>query len=235
VLSDAELEAELIRMTDSYTDELFDLSDCVANTILFPVSRLVLDPERFVDDAQERMSRKGMGVVYTHTSSGCPLRRDLPVPLEDRQLLIRQYYEPHHEKLTRAVEDALACSGRCLILDCHSFPSVPLPFEFEQSPLRPDICLGTDVYHTPGWLTESAATLFSEENFRVELNKPFPGALVPMDYYRKVPNVWSLMIEVNRGWYMDEATGTRSGQFDSFRTVLQSVLRRLLRQASIVK
>ncbi len=62
VLPDSELETELIRLSDSYTDELFDCK--LATKIIFPVSRLVLDPERFVDDANEPMSKFGMGVVY---------------------------------------------------------------------------------------------------------------------------------------------------------------------------
>jgi hypothetical protein len=41
---------------------------------VFPVSRLVVDPERFVDDATEPMAACGMGVIYTQTSQRMPLR-----------------------------------------------------------------------------------------------------------------------------------------------------------------
>jgi len=227
VLSDADLEVELIRMTDSYTDELFALPGNVAVSVVFPVSRLVVDPERFTDDAQEPMAARGMGVVYTLTSDGRPLRRHLSA--EERQSLIERYYEPHHRKLTGIVEDMLARSGRCLILDCHSFPSRPLPYEPDQSPLRPDICIGTDEYHTPDWLRDLAVALFRHEGFSVAVNRPFSGALVPMAHYRRVPRVWSIMVEVNRSQYMDELTGARSDQFTRFRALLQSILLRLLR------
>jgi N-formylglutamate amidohydrolase len=70
VISPGMLASELLRMTDHYTDELFFLPSEIATTIGFPVSRLVVDPERFVDDSQEPMSAKGMGVVYTRTSDG---------------------------------------------------------------------------------------------------------------------------------------------------------------------
>src|SRR5580692_9817009 len=73
LLTPAQLELRL--MTDRYTDELFALPSSLAATVAFSVSRLVVDPERFTEDAQEPMARKGMGVVYTHTSSGHPLRR----------------------------------------------------------------------------------------------------------------------------------------------------------------
>jgi len=42
--SDEELTNEIIRMTDSYTDELFNCQS--ASSIVFSVSRLVTDPER---------------------------------------------------------------------------------------------------------------------------------------------------------------------------------------------
>jgi len=230
ILSDADLGTELVRMTDSYTDQQFELP-ASATRIVFPVSRLVVDPERFVDDAQESMAARGMGVVYTRTSNGRPLRRSLSP--EERKLLIRTYYEPHHDRLTRAVDDALEHSGRCLILDCHSFPSVPLPYELDQSRVRPDICVGTDEYHTPDRLAEVATALFSGQGFRVLLNRPFSGALVPMSHYRKEPRVWSLMIEVNRALYMDEFTGDRSAQFDSVRRRLGAILARVLEGATL--
>ena len=42
-LLDEELLAEIIQMTDAYTDELFECTS--ASRIVFPVSRLVVDPE----------------------------------------------------------------------------------------------------------------------------------------------------------------------------------------------
>jgi len=72
LLSDSDLEEELTVMTDAFTDELFDVVS--ANAEIFPVSRLVLDPERFIDDNQEMMAALGMGVIYTCTSSGQRLR-----------------------------------------------------------------------------------------------------------------------------------------------------------------
>ena len=74
LLSDAELEIELNKMTDAFTDELFAVDSLKAYTVVFPVSRMVLDPERFLDDDQEVMARRGMGVVYTQTSDGRTLR-----------------------------------------------------------------------------------------------------------------------------------------------------------------
>ena len=76
-LTDEELQHELLVMTDWYTDALFAVPNDQATTITFPVSRLVVDPERFADDEHEPMAAKGMGVVYTKTSDGKVLRPDI--------------------------------------------------------------------------------------------------------------------------------------------------------------
>ena len=53
------LEKEFQRMTDWFTDELFDFPD--AKRVVFPYSRLYCDVERFRDDEKEEMAKKGMG------------------------------------------------------------------------------------------------------------------------------------------------------------------------------
>ena len=63
LVSDETLRQELLKMTDWFTDELFTLPAREAVAIRFPVSRLVLDPERFIDDQQEVMASRGMGVI----------------------------------------------------------------------------------------------------------------------------------------------------------------------------
>ena len=72
---------------------------------MLPVSRLVVDPERFSDDSQEPISRVGIGVTYTRGSLRQPLREQ-PTQRK-RQELLERYYIPHHQKLTDAVEESL--------------------------------------------------------------------------------------------------------------------------------
>ena len=63
VMDDAHLKLELLKMTDHYTDELFLLPPQVATTVVYPISRLVCDPERYPDDSEETMAARGMGVI----------------------------------------------------------------------------------------------------------------------------------------------------------------------------
>jgi len=224
-ISDDELEQELLRMTDWYTDELLDLGEEAAR-VIFPVSRLVCDPERFLDDAKEPMAAKGMGAVYTHTSDGRPLRPALDAG--ERQRLLAAYYFPHHRKLEEAVRSALADHGRCLIIDAHSFPSSPLPCDQDQDPKRPDICIGTDEFHTPEWLQQAAVCAFRDLGWCVELNRPYEGSMVPSVFHQQDARAYSIMVEVNRSLYMDEDSGKRSADFGEARPKIQAALRGIM-------
>lgn len=219
VLSDSELEAELLSMTDAFVDELFSWP--AATLVKFPWSRLVVDVERFPDDSEEPMSRVGMGAIYTQTATGGVLRRALQ-PEEKRCLM--SLYEAHHQVLLRRVAEELARTGRVLIVDCHSFPSQPLPCDQDQSIPRPHFCLGTDRLHTPETLARSVATELGTMGYSVAMNQPYSGTLVPLNYWRKDRRVTSMMIEVNRSLYMDEATGAKSEEFGCLKEQIESLL-----------
>jgi N-formylglutamate deformylase len=101
-----------------------------------------------------------------------------------------------------------------MLIDGHSFPSIPLPYELDQGPERPDICIGTDPDHTPHWLRDLAVAVFEGLGWSVAVNRPFSGALVPFAYatHRRVGSV---MVEVNRRLYMDESTGELGPAFEA--------------------
>jgi N-formylglutamate deformylase len=219
VLSDDELAAELILMTDAFTDELFTLSD--ATTVRFPISRLLVDVERFPDDAEEPMSKVGMGMIYTLTASNKKLRRILRS--HEIKALI-SLYETHHQALMKAVETELEKHGKALIVDCHSFPSHPLPCDRDQSTPRPEFCIGTDSFHTPEALTQTVEMNLKKMGYTVGMNQPHEGTLVPLAFYRKDSRVASIMIEVNRSLYMDEIAGTKNSAFDLVKKQIQTLL-----------
>ncbi len=225
VLDDAALRSELLRMTDAYTDELFPTTPAEAGRVVFPISRLVCDVERFSSDGDEPMAARGMGVIYTRTALGEPLRAE-PTPLE-RQRILDRWYWPHHLKLERLVNEVISRTTQCIIIDCHSFPARALPYEIDQSKDRPDICIGTDPFHTPSFLSEPLIATAKELGFSVAVNAPFAGALVPVAYYRKDLRALSVMIEVNRRLYMDEQSGRKKQDFmamcDNIRALVDAV------------
>jgi N-formylglutamate amidohydrolase len=210
ILSDRDLQFELLQMTDRHTDDIFRGTALGEDTIVeFPISRLVVDPERFVDDRQEIMSQRGMGVVYLRRHDGSALRPDLC----EKDHLVARYYEPHHEQFEKATSNHLERYGRAIIIDCHSFPSTPLPYELVQDPHRPHICIGTDAYHTPNWLSATLLNAYKDADYEVSLDTPFAGTIVPMRFYRQDPRVNSVMIEIRRDMYIDERTGLKNQHY----------------------
>ena len=218
-----ELARELVKITDWFTDDLFGChAEREDSVVTFPVSRLVVDPERFLEDMQEPMAKVGMGVVYVKTSDGLALRAE-PTAAE-RDLLIGTYYRPHHKRLSEAVNAELQRGGRALVLDCHSFPSKPLPYESDQNPERPDICIGTDEFHTPQRLLTAVEDQCRAEGFSCATNRPFAGSIVPIEHYRTNPSALSIMIEINRKLYMDEEKGAKSETFENCRLLIGSLV-----------
>ena len=201
-----DLSRELQCMTDWYTDELFGFP---AVRLVFPVSRLVCDPERFRDDSMEEMARRGMGACYTRGHDGAKIRDLSP---DRKEAILRRWYDPHHRSLTKMVSERLNTHGFCTIVDCHSFHAAPLPYEPDQREDRPDICLGTDPFHTPPELIGALWDLFAGKGYSVAVNAPYSGTIVPLPYLWKHSGVRSVMIEVNRGLYL-EADGRKSPRF----------------------
>ena len=211
LLGQEELAYEVDAMTDHHTDQLFDLPG--ARRCVFPVSRLVVDPERFIEDPMESA---GMGVVYTRTAAGEALRDISEV---DRSALIDSYYHPHHDALTRMVDDCLKQHNQCLIIDCHSFPVQPLPYESDLN--RPELCIGTDPYHTSTSLKDCLSTVFKALGYDVAIDSPFSGTIVPLKHYHKDQRVASVMIEVNRSLYANPS-GFKRVQSDLTHAIMQA-------------
>ena len=219
ILTDDELKLELLRMTDALTDELFAYPD--ATVVRFPISRLIVDVERFPDDSQEPMSKVGMGMIYQRTSQSELLRRPLR-PEEKTQLL--EYYTEHHKKLSNLIKTELEENDSALIIDCHSFPDAPLPFESDQSTPRPSLCIGTDSFHTPEKLIRQVQTNLENLGYSVCVNRPYQGTMVPMAYFQKDPRVLSIMIEINRNLYMNEKTGHKKDSFETIQHHIKNLL-----------
>jgi N-formylglutamate deformylase len=238
ILSDDDLTTELLRMTDAFTDKLFVYPE--ATVVRFPISRLLVDVERFPDDTMEPMSKVGMGMIYTRTACGKTLKRTLQ-PQEMTSLF--EYYDKHHKIISNNVGIELERYGKALIVDCHSFPSSPLPCDRDKTIPRPEFCIGTDSFHTPVELIQMTEHCLKKMGFSVGINQPYEGALVPIKFFRKDRHVLSIMIEVNRSLYMDEMTGEKKDSFESIKkhigTLLSSIdkfqLAQMIRRTPVIK
>ncbi|MDG4945111.1 N-formylglutamate amidohydrolase [Weeksellaceae bacterium KMM 9713] len=219
VVTEKALQEEVLKLTDWYTDELFEFEKGIPIKANF--SRIYCDPERFVDDAKEVMAKRGMGVLYERTEEGLILRNVTP---SMRKEILEECYHPHHERLEKAVSEQFEKYQKALIVDCHSFPNTPLPRALDKSPNRPDFNIGTDQFHTPRYLVSAAKEFFQEKGYNVGVDWPFTGSLVPIKYYQRSFDVNSIMLEVNRSLYLEDDSNQKSSSFNKTKQVIQEFL-----------
>lgn len=218
-LKGVELFQEQLKMSDSYTDELFNIKGIQRH--IFPISRLVCDVERFRNEEDEEMTMQGMWVCYTKTSDYKPLKK---VTKGHKKEILKQYYDKHHSSFEEKIEKILKRYNQCLIIDAHSFSSKPLPYELHAQTFRPDVCIGTDNFHTPKEITEYFYNAFTDLGYKVGINNPFCGTIVPLKFYRKNKNVNSIMLEINRSLYMNELTGKKNQNFEKIQNEIKQII-----------
>jgi len=219
VVDDAKLAAEKLLLTDWHTEDLFYHTDSIS--IVTPFNRIFCDVERFPNDADEIMSSVGMGVTYQKNDDGSDLRN---VSAKIKAEILNKYYYPHHKLLKEAVNRQLLTNGGALIIDCHSFSNKPFKRDLNQSQPRPDICIGTDSYHTPPGLIKFSETYFRLAGYSVMINNPYLGSIVPMEYYQKDIRVQSIMIEINRDLYLIPSTNMSNKNYIKIKRHIKNYL-----------
>jgi N-formylglutamate amidohydrolase len=222
VLDDDALRLELDHITDSHTAEI--AAGAAGSATVTPwrfvngLSRLVVDPERFPDEREEMLA-VGMGAVYTRTTH----REQLRPSAFDPAGLIADYFVPYARAVTEAVDARLDAVGRAVVIDVHSYPTEPLPYELHGDGPRPPICLGTDSFHTPPELLAAARKAFSGFG-GTGLDSPFAGTYVPLRHYGKDRRVGALMIEIRRDVYMSEPGGPAGPGLDALAAALAELV-----------
>jgi len=218
------LQREIRRMTDAFCDQLYDAPE-FPTRVIAPVSRFVCDVERFRDDRLEPCAKYGQGLMYTQAAPFLKLREYDQALRDD---ILREIYDPHHEKLTAAVEKALERYNKCLIIDGHSFnssmflkPDNKLSFPF----LFPDFDIGVDSYHTPAGLRDTICAYVKELGYKPKVNTPFGGTITPMKFYQNDKRVFSIMFETNRKLYMNETDMTKAEGFEKTRQTCHALMR----------
>jgi N-formylglutamate deformylase len=206
LLDDAELAAELAALTDHHTDAIARAAAAMATlppwVLINPVSRFVVDVERF-PDGREEMAAVGMAAVYTRGTSGQRLRAEDPV---HREALLAAHYRPWAAAVRELVQQRLDSCGRTVLIDVHSYPSRPLPYERHVTGPRPAVCLGVDPVHTAPWLVEAARRACAPIG-SIAVNSPFRGTYVPLHHHGRDRRVASIMIELRRDTYLQEPAG----------------------------
>ncbi len=191
-----------------------------------------LDPAMFseplpdwINTASPRVAA-GLGTVARIVAGGAEIYRR-PLRLDDVLDRIRQHYEPYHRALGELVRETRDAFGFCLLVDCHSMPSIGAPGGWAAGG-NTDIVLG-DCHGST--CARSVVTMvertLAESGLSVRRNKPYAGGYTTRHYARPHAGVHTLQIEINRALYMDEVALCKNAGFDPLADKLRRLLARL--------
>jgi N-formylglutamate amidohydrolase len=244
----AKLDRATLRLSeDCYVDELFAAGpNCGAPLLkaLFPRvyvdanrEAFELDPVMFEDrlpDAAITDSPRvaaGLGSIPRLAANdreiyGRKLR------FAEAEQRIARCYRPYHQALSALMQETRERFGGCLLLDCHSMPSVGGQGERDLGRSRVDFVLG-DCFGAScaDAVTAAAETHLRKEGANVRRNNPYSGGYVTQHYGRPTEGIHVLQIEINRSIYMDEQTLERLPQFQETRQRLERLIAMLAREA----
>lgn len=196
VIDDVDLEAELYKLTEWNINALFYSQEDIMITADF--SRIFCDAESIFDQTRKNMNQSSASIFHETTKDGKSLRVLTP---ELKEKILNEYYMPHHLRLTEAIEKQLSVFSKAIIIDCHSFPDESLSRGYDKIETLPDICIGTDPFHTSKALIDITYKFFKDNDLNVTINTPFFGTIIPIPFYQKDKRVQSIKINVNKKLY----------------------------------
>ena len=169
-----------------------------------------LDPAMFADALPDHVNSRsprvaaGLGTVARIVASGEEIYES-KLRWSDARRRIETCYVPYHAALGDLVDETQRRFGVCLLVDCHSMPSVGGPMDADPGHPRSDFILG-DCHATSCGATVSdlAERRLAELGYQVTRNDPYAGGFTTRHYGRPASGVHALQIEINRGLYMDE-------------------------------
>ncbi len=208
----------LRRSEDSFVDEIFaHAAEAGAPLICATFARAYLDMNREAYELDPRMFDDKLP-AYVNTQStrvACGLGTIARVVAHGQEIYARKLkfaeavervnrcYRPYHAALRRLIDQTVRQFGFCILLDCHSMPS--LGGDAPESRVPVDFVLGDCHGKTcvPA-VVDVAERQLTSLGFATARNTPYAGGYTTRHYGRPDLGVHALQIEINRALYMDE-------------------------------
>lgn len=221
--------AMLRRGEDAYVDELLDGVSQRGVTVLralFP--RTYVDPNRDEADIDTTLidgkwphalnpgakTELGIGLIRRVIVPGAPIY-DRKLSVNEVRHRIECYYRPYRNTLSELLEQRRQEHGHVLHIDWHSMKSVGNRNTPDGDGVRrPDFVLG-DLHGEAcdAQTTRHVADCLRDLGYTVAINDPYAGGDILRSHGRPADGAHSLQIEINRGIYMNEDTGTKTTAF----------------------
>lgn len=186
------LYKDCIDCADLFVDKLFTYKN--AHKIVFPISRMCIDVERYIEEEKEVMAKYNRGMIYTVLNDGHTEYRSNSIPTE----LLMDYLH-YHENLDNLAKWQNYSGNKPFIIDCHSFNQQPFPFDLcqDSKDRNIDICFGYNEDNPlPQELKNILENWAKECSYSFSYNTPYSGTIT-------CPSCKdSLMIEINKRVYL---------------------------------
>lgn len=216
-LSEQELMDYSLKMSDLYTDLLFE--DIRFISLKAPYSRLYCDVEKFIEEKKESIKKYGMGVVYRKTYDGV-LFNDYDEDYKDH--VLNSYYFPYHKKLDCITKEILKTHDSLIIIDCHSYSDKQANTFCDGD--YSDICLAYFEDYMDEEFVNNIQAIFKENGYSIKVNYPYVGSMIPYHFKtNKQDKVISLVINVNKKVYLDKKYKIKEKEFNSLQNVIKLI------------
>lgn len=173
--------------------------------------KMLFDAPKKQDSIGSRRCRVGLGVIHRIVYQNKNIYDGLLSSKEVNER-IKHVYDPYHKRLKQLVDKCVRKFGFCLLIDCHSMPSMICNIMNESKPL--DFCLCTLFDEScPTQMSEFLSRQLEARKYRVEFNRPYAGAYIAFNYCQPRKNIYTLQIEINRSIYMNEKLYTKNKNF----------------------
>ena len=184
---------------------------------LATVSRLVCDMHREEDHKN----------VVPIESDGHLIPGNIGADVEAR---LNRFHRPYHKALETLITDTKRKFGYCVVVDCHSMPSIGGPLDPDAGRGRAEFIIG-DCFGSAcaPYITDAIERVIRGCGYAVARNKPFAGGFTTRHYGQPRDGVHTVQIEINRALYMDEINIRKNDNFDRVAAQMTDVVAALAR------
>ncbi len=238
-------EDELRSSEDSFVTEIVrQASDAGIPLLSMNIPRTFVDVNRDKIEIDEQMyfnapqnpnssgsrrCRVGLGVIHRIVSQSKNIYDGL-ISYDEAMERIKNVYDPYHKRLKQLVDKCVRKFGLCVLIDCHSMPSMICNIMNETRPL--DFCLCTLFDEScPTQISENLSRELEKKDYRVEFNRPYAGAYIAFNYCQPRKNIFTIQLEINRSLYMNENVFQKNANFQK---VSNDVSQAIIRLAKIL-
>ncbi len=166
-----------------------------------------------ISDINSRRCRVGLGVLHRVVYQNKNIYDGL-LNYHEAQERIKKVYDPYHKRLKQLVDKCNRKFGFCLLVDCHSMPSVICNIMNEAKPIDFCVCNLFDE-SCPHEMSQKLFDALESGGWRGEFNRPYAGAFITFNYCQPRKNIYTLQIELNRKLYMDEQSYQKKAHFQN--------------------